>query len=150
MYSFLTKYNVLFNRQFRFRNNHSTNHALVSFMELVKKYLDNYYFVVDVIDHSLIYKKHLILSITTFFLQRLSIIVSVLKLLVQWLRSNKFSLNEAKTELIIFRSLCNFPVTLTLELITISLNSINSPNTLVSLLIRFCLEINKLTTYSPK
>lgn len=59
-------------------------------------------------------------------------------------------LNEAKTELIIFRSLCNFPVTLTLELITISLNSINSPNTLVSLLIRFCLEINKLTTYSPK
>ena len=34
-----------------------------------------------------------------------SVIYHQLKLLVQWLQSNKFSLNETKTELIIFRSL---------------------------------------------
>ena len=39
------KYNVLFKRQFGFRNNHSTNHASVRLVELIKKYLDNNYFI---------------------------------------------------------------------------------------------------------
>ena len=47
LHSFLTKYNALFKRQFGFRKNHSTNHALVSLVEL-KQYLDNNYFVCDI------------------------------------------------------------------------------------------------------
>ena len=43
--SFLTKYKILFKRHFPFRKNYSTNHALVSLVELIKKYLDNDYFV---------------------------------------------------------------------------------------------------------
>ena len=39
--AFLTKYKLLFKRQFGFRNNHSTSHALISLIGLIKKYLDN-------------------------------------------------------------------------------------------------------------
>ena len=42
---FLTKYNVLFKRQFQ--NKHSTNHTLISLVEL-KKYFDNSYFICGV------------------------------------------------------------------------------------------------------
>ena len=41
LYYFLTKYNVPLKKQFGFRNNHSTNHALVGLLEIKMKYLDN-------------------------------------------------------------------------------------------------------------
>ena len=44
MYSRLPKFleecNILFEKQFGFRNNHSTNHALVNIIEHIKKNLD--------------------------------------------------------------------------------------------------------------
>ena len=45
LYSFLTKYKILFKKQFGFRNNYSTIHALISLVHLIKKHLDNDYFV---------------------------------------------------------------------------------------------------------
>ena len=45
LYSFLTKYKILLKKQFGFRNNHSTIYALVSLVDLIKKHLDNDYFV---------------------------------------------------------------------------------------------------------
>ena len=45
LYSFLTKYKILFQRQFGYRNNHSTIHALISLVGLIKKYVDNDCFV---------------------------------------------------------------------------------------------------------
>lgn len=42
------KNNILFKRQFGSLNNHSTNHALLSLVEL-KKYLDINYFVCDIL-----------------------------------------------------------------------------------------------------
>ena len=44
----LTKYKLLFKEQFGFRNNHSTSHALISLIDLIKKYLDNDFFVCGV------------------------------------------------------------------------------------------------------
>ena len=48
LYAFLTKYKLLFEKQFRFRDNHSTSHALISLIDLIKKHLDNDYFVCGV------------------------------------------------------------------------------------------------------
>ena len=48
LYSFLTKYKILFRKQFGFRNNHSTIHALISLVELIKKHLDNNYFLCEI------------------------------------------------------------------------------------------------------
>ena len=48
LYAFLTKYNPLFKKQFGFRKNHSTSHALLSLIDLIKKYFDNDYFVCGV------------------------------------------------------------------------------------------------------
>ena len=48
LYSFVTKYKLLFKKQFCFRSNHSTSHALISLIDLIKKYLDNNYFVCGV------------------------------------------------------------------------------------------------------
>ena len=48
LYAFLTKYKPLFKKQIGFSNNHSTSHALISLIDLVKKYLDNDYFVCGV------------------------------------------------------------------------------------------------------
>ena len=45
---FLTEYKLLFKKQFGFRNNHSTSHALISLTDLIKIYLDNDYFVCGV------------------------------------------------------------------------------------------------------
>ena len=181
LYAFLTKYKLLFKKQFGFRNNHSTSHALISLIDLIKKYLDNDYFVCgvfidlqkafDTVNHEILLvkldfygirglanswlksflenrKQYVILpghssSVKTvtcgvpqgstlgplLFLLYINDLQSVfsksvahllfpakkldttesvinheLKLLVQWLRSNKLSLNETKTELIIFRS----------------------------------------------
>ena len=49
LYAFLTKYDLFFKKQFGFRNNHSTSHAWVSPVDLIKKHLDNYYFVCRVL-----------------------------------------------------------------------------------------------------
>ena len=46
--AFLTKYKLLFKKQFGFRSKHSTSHALISLIDLIKKYLDNDYFVCGV------------------------------------------------------------------------------------------------------
>ena len=48
LYAFLTKYKLLFKMQFGFTNNHSTSHALISLIDLIKKYLDNDHFVCGV------------------------------------------------------------------------------------------------------
>ena len=45
LYSFLFKYKIRFKRQFLFRSNHSTIHALISLVDLIRKHLDNDYFV---------------------------------------------------------------------------------------------------------
>ena len=47
-YSFLTKHKILFEKQFGFRNNHSTIHALIGLVDLIKKHLDNEYFACGV------------------------------------------------------------------------------------------------------
>ena len=41
LYKFLDKYNCLYKKQFGFRNSHSTNHALASTTEDIRKVLDN-------------------------------------------------------------------------------------------------------------
>ena len=48
LYAFLTKYKLLFKKQFGFRNNHSTSQALISLINLIKKHFDNNYFVCGV------------------------------------------------------------------------------------------------------
>ena len=45
LYSFLEKHNLLFNKQFGFRSRYSTNNAIISLIELIKKYLENGDFV---------------------------------------------------------------------------------------------------------
>ena len=46
LYSFFyEKQNLLFNKQFGFRSRYSTNHAIISLIELIKKYLENGDFV---------------------------------------------------------------------------------------------------------
>ena len=47
-YAFLTKFKLLFKKRSGFRNNHSTSHALISLIDLIKKYRDNGYFVCEV------------------------------------------------------------------------------------------------------
>ena len=41
LYKFLEKYSPLYKKQFGFRNSHSTNYALISITEKIKKSLDN-------------------------------------------------------------------------------------------------------------
>ena len=41
IYSFLCKYQLIHTNQFGFCSNHSTEHALISLIETIKKYLDN-------------------------------------------------------------------------------------------------------------
>ena len=45
LYSFLEKHNLLFNKQFGFCSRYSTNHVIISLIELIKKYLENGNFV---------------------------------------------------------------------------------------------------------
>ena len=45
LYLFLTTYKILFGKHFGVRNKHSTIHALISLVDLIKKHLDNAYFV---------------------------------------------------------------------------------------------------------
>ena len=44
----LTKYKLVFKEKFGFRNNHSISHALISLIDLIKKYLDNDFFICGV------------------------------------------------------------------------------------------------------
>ena len=41
MYEFLGKNNLLYDKQFGFRSNHSTSHALISLTDSIKNHLDN-------------------------------------------------------------------------------------------------------------
>ena len=41
IYSFLCKYKLINTKQFGFRSNHSAEHALISLIETIEKYLDN-------------------------------------------------------------------------------------------------------------
>ena len=51
LYAFLINYKLLFKKQFGFRNNSSTSHALHSLTDLIKKYLDNDCFPSQSIGH---------------------------------------------------------------------------------------------------
>ena len=48
MYSFLTKNKLIYEKQFGFRSNYSTNCTLTSLTEKFKKYLDSSHFVAGV------------------------------------------------------------------------------------------------------
>ena len=48
MYSFLTENNLIYDRQFGFRSNHSTNHALINLTEDIKSYMDRGYIAAGV------------------------------------------------------------------------------------------------------
>ena len=45
IYDYLNKYNFIYNKQFGFRSNFSTNHALISITEYIRKRLDSGYYV---------------------------------------------------------------------------------------------------------
>ena len=59
--------NYLLERQFGFRNNHSTNHALIDLIDLIKKYTNNDYYVCkifidlqktfDTVNHDILHEK---------------------------------------------------------------------------------------------
>ena len=67
LYSFLCNYNIIFERQFGFRSNHSTDHTLVRLIEKIKNYLDNDSYVCrifidlqrafDTVNHDLLLQK---------------------------------------------------------------------------------------------
>ena len=67
LYSFLTKYNLIYQSQYGFRAKHSTEHALINFIELTKSYLDNGSYVCgifvdlqkafDTVDHQILINK---------------------------------------------------------------------------------------------
>ena len=187
LYSLLTKYKLIFKRQFGFRTKYSTNHALISLIGFIKSNLDKDLFVCGIfidlqkafetVNHEILLKKleHYEIRGTTnnwlrsFLTNRTqyvylsgynssvktiicgvpqgstlrsllflvyindmhkafsksiihhfaddtnmsyagkniktieSVVNYELKILVDWLRSNKLSLNESKTEMIIFR-----------------------------------------------
>ena len=48
MYSFLTDNNLIYDRQFGFRSEHSTNHALINLTEDIKPYMDRGYIAAGV------------------------------------------------------------------------------------------------------
>lgn len=67
LYSYLEKYNLIYESQFGFRQKHSTSHALVSMVEQIKAYLDNGKFAAgvfldlqkafDTVNHNILLKK---------------------------------------------------------------------------------------------
>ena len=61
IYKFLESNKLIYNRQFGFRANHSTNHALISMTESIKSYLDNGKFVagifIDTVNHEILCEK---------------------------------------------------------------------------------------------
>ena len=67
IWSFLDECNILFEKQFGFRRNHSTNHALISIVEEIRKNLDNRLYTCgvfvdlekafDTVNHEILIKK---------------------------------------------------------------------------------------------
>ena len=67
IYSFLTKFNLIYEKQFGFRKHYSTNHAFSSLIETIKNYLDSGNFVCgifidlqkafDTVDHKILLNK---------------------------------------------------------------------------------------------
>ena len=67
MYSFLTKNNLIYNKQFGFRSGYSTNHAIISLTEEIKAFLDSGQLAIgvfldfkkafDTINHEILLKK---------------------------------------------------------------------------------------------
>ena len=49
IYFYLTKHNLIFNKQFGFRSNYSTNHALLSITERIKELIDSSNYVCGVL-----------------------------------------------------------------------------------------------------
>ena len=80
LYSFLTKYKIHCKKQFGFRNSHSTSHALISLVDLIKKYLDNDYSdceifidlqkVFDTVNHDILLAKIDHYSKRAFFVEK--------------------------------------------------------------------------------
>ena len=48
IYSYLTRNDLIYNKQFGFRSNYSTNHALISITERIKSLVDAGHYVCDV------------------------------------------------------------------------------------------------------
>ena len=67
LYNFLLKHNCIYKYQFGFRENHSTNHALINLTEDIRDALDNHYFACgtfidlqkafDTVDHKILLRK---------------------------------------------------------------------------------------------
>ena len=67
MWNFLEECNILFERQFGFRKKHSTNHALISIVEQIRKNLDDKLYTCgvfvdlekafDTVNHNILVKK---------------------------------------------------------------------------------------------
>ena len=67
LYSFLSKHKCIYDRQFGFRNRHSTNHALLDLIEDIRNAMDNNKFAVgvfvdlqkafDTVDHNILLNK---------------------------------------------------------------------------------------------
>ena len=70
IFSFLTLHNCIYELQFGFRGNHSTNHALFSITKMIRKYLDSSNFACgifidlqkafDTVDHEILLKNWII------------------------------------------------------------------------------------------
>ena len=63
IYNFLEKYNCLYKKQFRFRNSHSTNHALISITEKIIIIINT------PVGYFWTFRKHSTLLITTYYLK---------------------------------------------------------------------------------
>ena len=57
--SFLDKHNVLFEKQFGFRSNHSTDHAILSIVDKIQKAIEerNYSCAFDAVNHKILLRK---------------------------------------------------------------------------------------------
>ena len=65
LYKFLEKYSYLYKKQFGFRNSHSTNHALISITEKIKKSLE---IMNTPVEYSWTFRRHLTPLITKYYL----------------------------------------------------------------------------------
>ena len=119
-YKYLSIHKCIYDLQFGFRENHSTNHALVSFTESIRQALDGNNFACgvfidlqkafDTVDHNILLKKLYHYRIRgkanewfcSYLSNRSQLFNLDLKYLCRWLKANKISLNSSKTEVIIF------------------------------------------------
>ena len=61
--TFLGRYNILYQNQFGFRQNHCTHHALITLVDKITKFMDHGDIVLGIFLHI---KRHLIQLITIF------------------------------------------------------------------------------------